>query len=101
MRVTTSVRPMVLAAGLLASALPSAVQAREPVPIDGKRFVGEVSMIPRNYIGFWRIASRQITSDSLTEIVTMRGPLLIGSCVQVDMVREKVLKIETLRPDEC
>ncbi|MEZ5500087.1 MAG: hypothetical protein R3E77_11755 [Steroidobacteraceae bacterium] len=79
----------------------SAAISGEPQGYGETRFVGEVSLIPRNYMGLWRIASRQITSDALTEIIAMRGPIIVGACVQVDMRREKVIKIETLRQDEC
>lgn len=84
-----------VATGVLAS------EAREPVGHGESRFIGEVTIIPKNYMGFWRIASRQVVSDHMTDIVTMRGPLIVGSCVQVDMRQQKVLKIETLRQDEC
>jgi hypothetical protein len=89
-----------LAVGL-AALLTLAATAKEPIPRGGVRFVGEISLIPKNQVGLWRIASRQVTSDPFTEIVAMSAPILVGSCVQVDMWREKVVKIETLRPDEC
>ncbi len=91
----------VVVAALCAATCSLAAEAREPVGHGETRFVGEVSMIPRNYMGFWRIASRQVVSDSMTEVVAMRGPLIVGACVQVDMRQQKVLKIETLRQDEC
>jgi hypothetical protein len=78
-----------------------AAGAKEPMPRGGVRFVGEISLIPKNHVGMWRIASRQVTSDVMTEIVAMSAPILVGSCAQVDMWHEKVVKIETLRPDEC
>ena len=84
-----------------AALLVLAASAKEPVPRGGVRFVGEISLIPKNHVGMWRIASRQVTSDPFTEIVAMSAPILVGSCAQVDMWRDKVVKIETLRPDEC
>ncbi|MCS6947449.1 MAG: hypothetical protein NZM12_07530 [Steroidobacteraceae bacterium] len=78
-----------------------AAGAREPVPRGGERFVGEISLIPRGYVGLWRIASRQFFSDSMTEIDTMRGPIRVGACAQVDVWRDKVVKIEVLYEDRC
>jgi hypothetical protein len=79
----------------------SLAEAREPQARGEIRFVGELSLMPAKGVGLWRIASRQVITDPMTEIIAMRGPMVIGACVQVDMRHDKVLKIETLRQDEC
>jgi hypothetical protein len=82
----------------------TAANARDPVPPNPKGrdvFVGAIGMMPHKGSGFWRVASRQITTSPMTQIVTIHGGLQIGTCVEVEMLGERVLRIESLNPADC
>ena len=91
----------VLVFALLAATAAVARGPAPPKPMSRDVFVGRISMMPRSSSGFWRIASRQITTDEMTQIVTSHGPLHVGSCAEVEMSRERVLRIESLSPIDC
>lgn len=75
--------------------------AEDPTTRGIERFTGYIRMAPRDGVGTWRIGSRTINSTPLTIIDDTDGALVVGTCVQVDMLRRKVLRIDSLQSQDC
>ncbi|HPF25440.1 MAG TPA: hypothetical protein P5528_04305 [Steroidobacteraceae bacterium] len=86
---------------MLASFAGQTSRAEDPTTRGIERFAGVIRMAPRDGVGMWRIGLRTVTSTPLTIIDDNDGALRIGTCVSVDVRRGKVLKIDSLRPQDC
>ena len=67
-----------------------------------KKFVGFVRQMPIQGAGIWFVGSRNISSDAMTIIDDNRRPIVVGSCVLVEVNRgNRAARIAEVAPDQC
>lgn len=80
-----------LAAGLLMSG--SAFADEE--------FYGRIDSRPETNPGIWVISGQQVEVTDKTKIDNDNGPLVVGSCVEVEHKKGVVKEIESAKPAKC
>ena len=93
-----------LIALLVASLTPGgATTAQTTLPPPGRsvQFFGIIKRAPARNIGLWLIGMETIESDQFTEFDEFYGPLVVSSCVRVDVRRGRALRIASVRHTVC
>lgn len=96
---TTKTNPLFsLKAGLLIAA--SCFALSSPAFAD-EEFYGTVESRPSENPGIWVVSGQQIEVTDKTEIDNYHGPLVVGSCVEVEHDKGIVKEIESAKPAKC
>lgn len=66
-----------------------------------EEFYGAVESRPTGNVGIWVISGQQVEVTDKTEIETDNGPLVVGSCVEVEHKKGVVEEIESAKPAKC
>lgn len=66
-----------------------------------EEFYGTVESRPTENPGIWVISGQQVEVTDKTEIDNDHGPLVVGSCVEVEHNKGVVMEIETAKPSKC
>lgn len=66
-----------------------------------EEFYGTIESRPVGNPGIWVISGQQIEVTDKTEIETDNGPLVVGSCVEVEHKKGVVKEIESAKPAKC
>lgn len=66
-----------------------------------KEFYGTVESRPVENPGIWTISGQKVEVTDNTEIDTDHGPLVVGSCVEVEHNEGVVKEIESAKPTKC
>lgn len=69
--------------------------------IADEEFYGTVESRPSENAGIWVISGQQVEVTDKTEIDTDHGPLVVGSCVEVEHKKGVVKEIESAKPAKC
>ena len=66
-----------------------------------EEFYGRVESRPEGNTGIWTISGQQVEVTDKTEIEPKGGPLVVGSCVEVEHKKGVVKEIESVKPAKC
>ncbi len=66
-----------------------------------EEFYGTIESRPIENPGIWVVSGQQVEVTDKTEIETDHGPLVIGSCVEVEHKKGVVKEIESAKPSKC
>lgn len=66
-----------------------------------EEFYGTVESRPSENPGIWVVSGQQVEVTDKTEIDTDHGPLVVGSCVEVEHDKGVVKEIESAKPAKC
>lgn len=66
-----------------------------------EEFYGTVESRPTENPGIWVISGQQVEVTDKTEIENDNGPLVVGSCVEVEHKKGVVKEIESAKPSKC
>lgn len=66
-----------------------------------EEFYGTVESRPSQNPGIWVVSGQQVEVTDKTEIDTDHGPLVVGSCVEVEHDKGIVKEIESAKPAKC
>lgn len=66
-----------------------------------EEFYGTVENRPTGNVGIWTISGQQIEVTEHTEIENDHGPLVIGSCVEVEHKKGVAKELESAKPSKC
>lgn len=66
-----------------------------------EEFYGTIESRPTENPGIWVISGQQVEVTDKTEIENDHGPLVVGSCVEVEHKKGVVKEIETAKPSKC
>jgi hypothetical protein len=67
----------------------------------GEEFYGRIETRPVDNAGIWVISGQQVEVTDKTEISQDNGPLVVGSCVEVEHKKGVVSEIESAKPAKC
>ncbi|EUJ11633.1 hypothetical protein Meth11DRAFT_2479 [Methylophilaceae bacterium 11] len=66
-----------------------------------EEFYGTVESRPAENPGIWVISGQQVEVTDKTDIDNDHGPLVVGSCVEVEHKKGVVKEIESAKPSKC
>lgn len=66
-----------------------------------EQFYGTIESRPTENPGIWVISDQQVEVTDKTEIDNDHGPLVVGSCVEVEHKKGVVKEIESAKPAKC
>ncbi len=66
-----------------------------------EEFYGTVESRPAENPGIWVVSGQQVEVTDKTEIDNDHGPLVVGSCVEVEHTKGVVKEIESAKPAKC
>lgn len=66
-----------------------------------EEFYGTIESRPTENPGIWVVSGQQVEVTDNTKIDNDNGPLVIGSCVEVEHKKGVVKEIETAKPSKC
>lgn len=66
-----------------------------------QEFYGTVDSRPTENPGIWVISGQQVEVTDKTKIDNDNGPLVVGSCVEVEHKKGVVKELETAKPSKC
>lgn len=66
-----------------------------------KEFYGTIESRPTSNAGIWTISGQQVEVTDKTDIDTDNGPLVVGSCVEVEHDKGVVEDIKSVKPSKC
>jgi hypothetical protein len=66
-----------------------------------EEFYGTIESRPTENPGIWVISGQQVEVTDKTEIDNDHGPLVVGSCVEVEHNKGVVDEIESAKPSKC
>lgn len=66
-----------------------------------EEFYGTVESRPTENPGIWVISGQQVEVTDKTEIENDNGPLVVGSCVEVEHKKGVAKEIESAKPSRC
>ncbi len=66
-----------------------------------EEFYGAIESRPAENPGIWVISGQQIEVTDKTKIDNDNGPLVVGSCVEVEHKKGVVKEIESAKPSNC
>lgn len=66
-----------------------------------EEFYGTVESRPTGNSGIWIVSGQQVEVTDKTEIDNDHGPLVVGSCVEVEHKKGVVKEIESAKPSKC
>ena len=64
-------------------------------------FYGKVESRPDDKVGTWVIDGRNLDVTSATKLKEKIGPLVVGTCVEVEIEEGLVEEIETVKMSKC
>lgn len=95
----TKANPLLtLKAGLLITA--SCFALSSPAFAD-EEFYGTVESRPTENPGIWVVSGQQVEVTDNTKIDNDHGPLVVGSCVEVEHKKGVVKELESAKPAKC
>lgn len=66
-----------------------------------EQFYGSIESRPAENPGIWVISGQPVEVTAKTEIDNDHGPLVVGSCVEVEHDKGVVKEIESAKPAKC
>lgn len=66
-----------------------------------EEFYGTIDSRPTENTGIWVVSGQQVEVTAKTEIDNDHGPLVVGSCVEVEHKKGVVKEIESAKPAMC
>ena len=66
-----------------------------------EEFYGTVESRPTENPGIWIVSGQQVEVTDRTDIDNDHGPLVVGSCVEVEHKKGVVKEIESAKPSKC
>ena len=66
-----------------------------------EEFYGTIENRPTENSGIWVISGQQVEVTDKTDIDNDHGPLMVGSCVEVEHKKGVVKDIESAKPVKC
>ncbi len=66
-----------------------------------EEFYGTVESRPTENPGMWVVSGQQVEVTDKTEIDNDHGPLVVGSCVEVEHNKGVVEELESAKPAKC
>jgi hypothetical protein len=66
-----------------------------------EEFYGTIDSRPTDNTGIWVISGQQVEVTDKTDIDNDHGPLVMGSCVQVEHDKGLVKELESAKPSKC
>ena len=87
-----------LKAGLLVAA--SCFALSSPAFAD-EEFYGTIESRPTENPGIWVVSGQQVEVTDKTKIDNDHGPLVVGSCVEVEHKKGVVKELESAKPSKC
>jgi uncharacterized protein DUF5666 len=66
-----------------------------------EEFYGRIDSRPEGNAGIWIVSGQQVEVTDKTKIDSDNGPLVVGSCVEVEHKKGVVKEIETSKPSKC
>lgn len=87
-----------LKAGLLVAA--SCFALSSPAFAD-EEFYGTIESRPTENPGIWVVSGQQVEVTDKTKIDNDHGPLVVGSCVEVEHKKGVVKELESAKPAKC
>ena len=66
-----------------------------------EEFYGTIESRPTTNVGIWVISGQQVEVTDRTDIDTDNGPLVVGSCVEVEHDKGVVEDIGSAKPSKC
>lgn len=66
-----------------------------------EEFYGTVDSRPTENPGIWIVSGQQVEVTDRTDIDNDHGPLVVGSCVEVEHKKGVVKEIESAKPSKC
>lgn len=66
-----------------------------------EEFYGTVDSRPTENPGIWVVSGQQVEVTDGTTIDNDHGPLVVGSCVEVEHKKGVVKEIESAKPSKC
>lgn len=66
-----------------------------------EEFYGTIESRPTENSGIWVISGQQVEITDKTEIDNDHGPLVVGSCVEVEHKKGVVKEIDSAKPVKC
>lgn len=66
-----------------------------------EEFYGTVESRPTENPGIWVISGQQVEVTDKTDIDNDHGPLVVGSCVEVEHKKGVVKELESAKPSKC
>jgi len=66
-----------------------------------EEFYGTVDSRPTENSGIWVISGQQVEVTDKTDIDNDNGPLVVGSCVEVEHKKGVVKEIDSAKPSKC
>jgi len=87
-----------LKAGLLITA--SCFALSSPAFAD-EEFYGTIESRPTENSGIWVVSGQQVEVTDKTKIDNDQGPLVVGSCVEVEHKKGVVKELESAKPAKC
>ena len=95
----TKTNPLLtLKAGLLIAA--SCFALSSPAFAD-EEFYGTIESRPTENSGIWVVSGQQVEVTDKTKIDNDHGPLVVGSCVEVEHKKGVVKELESAKPAKC
>jgi hypothetical protein len=79
----------------------SAYFALSSPAIADEEFYGTVENRPTENLGIWVVSGQQVEVTDNTKIDNDDGPLVVGSCVEVEHKQGVVKEIESAKPAQC
>ena len=69
--------------------------------IADEEFYGTIESRPTENSGIWVISGQQVEVTDKTDIDNDNGPLVVGSCAEVEHEKGVVKEIESAKPKKC
>lgn len=66
-----------------------------------EEFYGRVESRPEGNVGVWTISGQQVQVTDKTKFDLDNGPLVVGSCAEVEHKKGVVKELETAKPAKC
>jgi hypothetical protein len=66
-----------------------------------EEFYGRIESRPMENPGIWVISGQQVEVTDNSKIDNDNGPLVVGSCVEVEHTKGVVKEIESSKPNKC
>lgn len=66
-----------------------------------EEFYGTIESRPTENPGIWVVSGQQVEVTNKTEIDNDHGPLVVGSCVEVEHIKGVVKELESAKPAKC
>ena len=66
-----------------------------------EEFYGTIESRPTENPGIWVVSGQQVEVTDKTKIDNDHGPLVVGSCVEVEHEKGVVKEIESAKPVKC